>query len=498
VRVTTSAGTSAIRPADHFVYEGAPVVTAVSPAAGPVSGGNAVTITGTDFSGATAVDFGTTAAAAFTVNSGTSITTVSPAQSARTVHVTVTGPAGRSTSSTADEFTYKVGSPTVLSVSPAFAGTAGGVTVTIRGTGFTGASRIDFGKTPSAVFTVNSSSSITAAAPAEGAGAVDVTVTTADGTSTVSAADHFTYEPPPTVTSINPSSGSTAGGTSTTIEGAHFSGATVVQFGSSVSTHFTVRSATSITASSPAGAAGVVDVRVIAPGGVSAAVTRDRFSYVTPTPTPTVSSPTPGSSVSSLPTVSGTGVPGAVVTVTDSGGANVCTTVVSASSTWSCTASAPLPSGATSISVTQADGSLPQSSAVTISVVVVTGSDQIGYRMVASDGGVFDFGSAAFYGSSGNLALNQPIVGMASTPDGKGYWLVASDGGIFSFGDATFYGSTGNLALDRPIVGMSSTPDGKGYWLVASDGGIFSFGDAPFDGSMGGTALNEPIVGFAQ
>jgi len=62
---------------------------------------------------------------------------------------------------------------------------------------------------------------------------------------------------------------------------------------------------------------------------------------------------------------------------------------------------------------------------------------------VASDGGIFTFGDAGFYGSTGAIQLNAPIVGMAATPDGKGYWLAAADGGIFSFGDATFYGSTG-------------------------------------------------------
>jgi len=62
---------------------------------------------------------------------------------------------------------------------------------------------------------------------------------------------------------------------------------------------------------------------------------------------------------------------------------------------------------------------------------------------VASDGGIFTFGDARFYGSTGALHLNAPIVDVASTPDGDGYWLVASDGGIFSFGDARFYGSTG-------------------------------------------------------
>ena len=84
---------------------------------------------------------------------------------------------------------------------------------------------------------------------------------------------------------------------------------------------------------------------------------------------------------------------------------------------------------------------------------------------------------------------------MAATPDGEGYWLVASDGGIFNFGDAGFYGSAGAIRLNKPIVGMAATPDGEGYWLVASDGGIFTYGDAGFYGSAGGTPLNEPIVG---
>jgi ribosomal protein L24E len=123
--------------------------------------------------------------------------------------------------------------------------------------------------------------------------------------------------------------------------------------------------------------------------------------------------------------------------------------------------------------------------------------DGKGYWLVAKDGGVFTFGDAAFYGSTGNLHLNQPIAGMASTPDGRGYCLVAADGGIFTFGDAIFHGSTGNLHLDAPIVGMAATPDGKGYWLVASDGGIFTFGDAPFEGSAGGLSLDAPMVGLS-
>ena len=119
-----------------------------------------------------------------------------------------------------------------------------------------------------------------------------------------------------------------------------------------------------------------------------------------------------------------------------------------------------------------------------------------GYWLVASDGGVFSFGDASFYGSTSNLTLNRGIVGLAATPDGQGYWLVASDGGVFSFGDASFYGSTGGMKLHKPIVGLAATPDGQGYWLVASDGGVFSFGDASFYGSTGGMKLHKPIVGL--
>jgi Arylsulfotransferase (ASST) len=124
--------------------------------------------------------------------------------------------------------------------------------------------------------------------------------------------------------------------------------------------------------------------------------------------------------------------------------------------------------------------------------------DGKGYWLVASDGGVFSYGDAAFHGSTGAMHLNKPVVGMAATPDGKGYWLVASDGGLFSYGDAGFYGSAGNLPLQKPVVGMVPTPDGQGYWLVASDGGVFSYGDAGFFGSPGNIQLHEPVVGIAS
>ena len=89
---------------------------------------------------------------------------------------------------------------------------------------------------------------------------------------------------------------------------------------------------------------------------------------------------------------------------------------------------------------------------------------------------------------------------MAATPDGGGYWLVASDGGVFSFGDAGFHGSTGNLRLTKPVVGMAATPDGGGYWLVASDGGIFAFGGryGGFFGSTGDIRADQAHGGHRR
>ncbi len=120
-----------------------------------------------------------------------------------------------------------------------------------------------------------------------------------------------------------------------------------------------------------------------------------------------------------------------------------------------------------------------------------------GYWLVGSDGGIFSFGSAPFYGSTGALTLQRPVVGITPTANEGGYWLVASDGGIFAFGNAPYYGSIPGIGLapagssnpkrlNAPIVGMVPSADGGGYFMVASDGGVFTFGDAKFAGSCPG------------
>jgi Glycosyl hydrolases family 43 len=117
-----------------------------------------------------------------------------------------------------------------------------------------------------------------------------------------------------------------------------------------------------------------------------------------------------------------------------------------------------------------------------------------GYRLVASDGGIFSFGNQQFCGSTGNIALNKPIIGMARTANGGGYWLLASDGGMFAFGNAHFYGSAGGSHAAQPFVDMVATPSGHGYWLANANGSVYSYGDAKSYGSAVGKHLSSPVA----
>jgi hypothetical protein len=166
-------------------------VSFILPTKGSALGGTRVTIVGTSFVGATVVDFGSTPATHFTVNSDTSVTATAPAGSG-TVDVTVTTPQGTSAITSGDEFTYVVHPPTVKLLLPNSGSAGGGTIVTIIGNNFRDATEVDFGGAP-ATFEVGSSDDITATAPA-GSGTVDVTVTTPQGTSTVSTDDQYTYD----------------------------------------------------------------------------------------------------------------------------------------------------------------------------------------------------------------------------------------------------------------------------------------------------------------
>jgi hypothetical protein len=214
------------------------------------------------------------------------------------------------------------------------------------------------------------------------------------------------------------------------------------------------------------------------------------FSVFYGSPRPQVTSVIPnggGTSGGTTVTIGGNFVTG--VSSVDFGGVSVPFTADVANGTVSATSPAH-PPGVVDITVTTPGGTSQQTSA-----------DQFtyghGYWLVGSDGGIFSFGSAQFYGSMGATHLQRPVVGIVPTRNRGGYWLDASDGGVFSFGDTQFYGSIPGLglhpagsglpnALNAPVVGMVRSHDQGGYFMVASDGGVFAFGDAHFAGSCPG------------
>jgi hypothetical protein len=172
----------------------APTVTKVTPAKGPPAGGTIVTISGTSFTGATSVLFGSTPAAGFDVNSPKSITALSPAATAGLVDIRVTAPGGTSAITTYDHF--KFAPPTVTGVAPSSGPAAGGTSVTIAGTGFapgTGGTVLKFGGVLATNVSCSSPTACTATSPAHKAGTVDVKATVNGLASPKVAADRFTY-----------------------------------------------------------------------------------------------------------------------------------------------------------------------------------------------------------------------------------------------------------------------------------------------------------------
>jgi autotransporter passenger strand-loop-strand repeat protein len=289
-------GTSAISPADRFTFSGSTTsvtITGVAPASGPAAGGITVTITGSNFTGATKVLFGSTPATNFTVVSATQISATEPAGTAgQTVDITVTTPSGTSVTSPADKFTYNSpeGPPTNLKATPG----NGSVTfsfdpITAPVNYYPYAQLINGTLYPIYVgfsnpFTITANN----AGPLVNGQTYtfEVAVTYADGNTSawsnpVTVTVGNTTTSAPTVTKVAPASGPAAGGSTVTITGTNFTGATKVLFGSTPATNFTVVSATQISATEPAGTAGqTVDITVTSPSGTSSTGPGDKFKFV--------------------------------------------------------------------------------------------------------------------------------------------------------------------------------------------------------------------------
>ncbi|MEU0009244.1 IPT/TIG domain-containing protein [Streptomyces sp. NPDC006314] len=271
VTVVSPTGTSN---AVTFTYLTAvvPVVTAVVPSSGPTSGGTSVTITGTGFTGTTAVRFADTPAASFFVISAGQITAVTPAGSPGGAAVTVITPGGTSAASSGAYFFYAA-PPVLNTADPAQGPAAGGTVVTLTGTGLLNASAVRFGSTNATSFAVVSSTQITATAPS-GTGGSQITVVTPGGSSNPVP---FAYVAAPTLTGVAPGNGPTSAGAVVTLTGTNLATASKVTFGSQIA-GFTVVSDTQITATVPAGPAGPATVSVTTAGGTSAGLTYTRVA----------------------------------------------------------------------------------------------------------------------------------------------------------------------------------------------------------------------------
>jgi hypothetical protein len=259
-------------------------LTGISATSGPTSGGTSITITGTGFTGVTAVSFGSTPAGSFTVSTSTSITAVSPGPvAAGTVDVTVTDAGGTSATSAADQFTF-IAPPTITGVSPNSGPLAGGNWVTVTGTDLSTTNKVTIGDNTTSFQVLSNTSLSVYILAGETAETVDIAVTTIGGTSTRTNADQYTYvapPPAPVVTGISPNTGTTLGGTKVTITGTGFTNVVYVSFGGYTAQSFTINSNTSITAVSPAVPAGTVDITVqTLASGWSATSPADQFTYV--------------------------------------------------------------------------------------------------------------------------------------------------------------------------------------------------------------------------
>ena len=331
---------------------------------------------------------------------------------------------------TVTNFSTLVAVPTVTGISPSNGPTTGTTSVTITGADLTAASTVMFGGTNATGFTVNSATQITATAPAGSAGTVDITVTTAGGTSATSSADQFTYVAAPTITGISTTSGPTAGSTSVVITGTNFLAASAVKFGATNATGYTIHSATQITATSPAGSAGSVDITVTTIGGTSATSSADQFTYVA---APTIT----GISTTSGPTAGST-------SVVISGTNFLSASVVKFGSTNA--------TGYTVNSATQITATSPAGSAGVVDITVTT----TGGTSATSASDQFTYVAAPAATTNAATSITSAGATLAGTINANN----ASTTVTFEYGLNTSYGTI-VTADQSPVTGSTTTPVSK-------------------------------------
>ncbi|KUL84836.1 hypothetical protein ZTR_08225 [Talaromyces verruculosus] len=430
VVVTTAGGTSTQAVNYNYFTIAVPVITSLSPTNGPESGGNTVTINGSNLLYTTGVTFGTTPASSFAVLSSNQIAAVAPAGTGA-VSVTVQNTSGTSGSLT---YTYNaIPAPVVSSVSPASGSAAGGNTVTISGSGFTYATAVAFGSTPASSFTVISSTSISAVVPPgpPAGGSVSVLVTGPGGTSPAGTVYTYTATPTPTVTTLTPGSGSVSGGNSVVLVGSNLNGTTGVSFGTTPATSITVVSDSEVDAVTPAHLASTVPVNITSSGGTDSS---QSFSFQ---PAPVISSITPTAG----PTSGGT-----TVTITGAGLFNTLdvyfgttpATAFTVNSDNSITATAPAGTAgavsvtATTTSATSNGASFTYDTAPTLDSISPSSGPIAGGNNVTLGGTGFTTASNVFFGAnpaSFTILSDTAISAVAPAGTGTVSVTVANPGG---------------------------------------------------------------------
>ena len=263
-------------------------LTVVTPNSGPTGGGTVITLTGTNFGTTASVSVGGAAASNVMRDSVTSIRATTPpgTAGARTVQLTTNG----QTVSLVNGFTYNAPSaPTLTSVTPSSGPTAGGTPITLTGTNFATGATVTVGGTAATGVTRVNSTTVTATTPAGTSGPKMVQITS--NGQMASMANAFTYNAPsaPTLTSVTPGSGPTAGGTPITLTGTNFATGATVTVGGTAATGVTRVNSTTVTATTPAGTSGPKMVQITSNGQMASMA--NAFTYNAPS-APTLTSVT--------------------------------------------------------------------------------------------------------------------------------------------------------------------------------------------------------------
>ncbi len=383
--------------ASAYTYQAAPVVSYLTQNIGPLAGTSAVIITGTGFLTGATVTFDGGACTSILVETSVKITCITPAHAAGVVDVVVTN-SDTQTSTLSNGYTY-VAAPTITAgaggVTPGFSSVAGGVSLTIAGTGMLPGATVVIGiKSCTGVVVAGDGNSLTCTSPSNSIGAYDVILTNPDS-QTVTWDTQYSYVSAPIVTSISPDGGPLAGATAVTITGSGFLTGAIADFGGSAcAVALVVVSSTSITcASMPGPGAGAIDITVTnldAQFGTLAG----GYTYKA-APTATIIAPAIGNTLGGHNvTITGTGfITGATVSV---GGVD-CTSVSVVTDLIVCTLGARAAAAALDVIVTNPDtqtgtlvGAFEYKVAPTITTVSPTTGTINGGTLITISGTDFD------------------------------------------------------------------------------------------------------------